>query len=65
VVLGVLGSLTLGKPLLYLAGAVGGGLAVSALTDSCAMAMVLSRLPYNRGTSCDVAEVVARLAIAG
>lgn len=29
------------------------------------MAMVLSRLPYNRGTSCDVAEVVARLAIAG
>ena len=63
--LGVLGGLTLGRPLLSLAGAVGGGLAFSALTDSCALGMLLSRLPYNRGASCAVAEVVTRLATAG
>lgn len=32
-----------------LAGGVGAGLTVSALTDSCTMARVLSALPYNRG----------------
>jgi len=32
-----------------LAGAVGAGLAVSALTDTCTMGRVLAALPYNRG----------------
>lgn len=35
-------------PASFLAGAVGAGLLVSAVTDSCAMAAVLGRLPYNR-----------------
>ena len=38
-----------------------GGLACSAATDSCGMALALSKLPYNRVASCDVREVVARL----
>ena len=33
----------------FLAGAVGAGLTIAAVTDTCAMSRVLSRLPYNRG----------------
>src|SRR5690606_32151967 len=44
-----------------LAGAVGLGLAVAALTDTCTRGMVLARLPYNRAASCDVDVVVAQL----
>lgn len=36
------------RPALALAAAVGAGLTISALTDTCAMARVLSALPYNR-----------------
>lgn len=65
----VAGSLVLGAivasiwvpALRYLAGAIGAGLAVAALTNTCAMGMVLSKLPYNRGSSCDVDQVVAQL----
>ena len=43
----------------FLAGAVGAGLTVSALTDSCTMARFLSALPYNRGSrSRTAAEVL-------
>jgi rhodanese-related sulfurtransferase len=35
----------------FFAGAVGVGLTVAAVTDTCAMSRVLSRLPYNRGTN--------------
>lgn len=48
-------------PLRYVAGAVGAGLVLAALTNSCAMGNLLSRLPYNRGVSCDVAGNAARL----
>lgn len=34
-----------------LAGAVGAGLACSALSDSCAIASALSRMPWNRATA--------------
>lgn len=34
----------------FLAGVVGAGLTFAAVTDTCAMARVLSALPYNRGT---------------
>lgn len=34
----------------FLAGAVGAGLTIAAVTDTCAMSRVLSKLPYNRGT---------------
>lgn len=48
-------------PLKFLAAAVGAGLVFAALTNSCAMGTMLSKLPYNRGASCDVAGSVARL----
>lgn len=40
---------------------VGGGLVVAGVTDTCGMAMVLSRLPYNRPTTCDVDAMVQAL----
>jgi rhodanese-related sulfurtransferase len=49
-------------PARYLAGAVGAGLVIAALTDTCAMGMLLGRLPYNRRTpTCDMPSVVARI----
>ncbi len=42
--------------------AVGSGLVFAGLTDTCAMGMLLARLPYNRGASCDPAAVVRALA---
>lgn len=48
----------------FVAGFIGAGLTFAALTDTCAMGMLLARLPYNRGPSCDVDAVVRRLATA-
>ena len=48
VLAGVLSSVAF-EPAKWLAGAVGAGLAVAALTNTCAMGMLLSKLPYNRG----------------
>ncbi|HEX3546820.1 MAG TPA: rhodanese-like domain-containing protein [Mycobacterium sp.] len=45
----------------WLAAGMGGGLTVAALTNSCAMGMLLSRLPYNRGPACDPQAMVAQL----
>jgi rhodanese-related sulfurtransferase len=45
----------------WLAAGMGGGLAVAALTNSCAMGMLLSRLPYNRGSACDPQAIFAQL----
>ena len=45
----------------YLAGAIGAGLIVAALTNSCLMGMLLARLPYNRGPGGDVDAAIARL----
>ena len=45
----------------FLAAAIGAGLAVAALTNTCAMGMLLAKLPYNRGAACDLPTVVARL----
>jgi rhodanese-related sulfurtransferase len=61
VLAGTLGGVLAWRPLAYLAAAIGGGLAFSAITDSCGMAMALAKLPYNRGATCDVREVVTRL----
>lgn len=44
-----------------LAAFVGGGLVFAGVTDSCAMAMVLSKLPYNRPATCDVGAMVSAL----
>ena len=43
------------------AGLVGAGLVLAALTDTCAMGDLLARLPYNRGSRCDVRAVVREL----
>jgi rhodanese-related sulfurtransferase len=40
---------------------VGSGLVFAGITDTCGMAMLLARLPYNRGVSCDVEAMVAAL----
>lgn len=40
---------------------VGSGLVFAGVTDTCGMAMVLTRLPYNRAASCDVPAMVTAL----
>ncbi|MFV2102942.1 rhodanese-like domain-containing protein [Micromonospora sp. LOL_024] len=45
----------------FVAGAVGAGLTFAALSDTCAMGALLSRLPYNRGAGCDVDRSLTRL----
>lgn len=60
VLLAVLGSLVV-PGLQWLAAAVGAGLAVAALTNSCLMGALLSRLPYNRGPGCDLATLTTQL----
>ena len=45
----------------YVAGFVGAGLTFAALTNTCAMGMALAKLPYNRGASCDIDNIVRQL----
>ncbi len=45
----------------WVAGFVGAGLTFAALTNTCAMGILLGRLPYNRGASCDLDSVVGQL----
>jgi rhodanese-related sulfurtransferase len=58
---GVLASVVF-EPAKWVAGAVGAGLTVAALTNTCAMGMLLSKLPYNRSASCNVSAVLGDLA---
>lgn len=60
VLLSVLASIWV-PPLRYLAGFVGAGLTFAALTNTCAMGMLLARLPYNQAAGCDVDAAIARL----
>lgn len=52
-------------PARYVAGAIGAGLTFAALSNTCAMGMLLARLPYNRGAGCDVDASLTRLSRAG
>lgn len=62
VLAGGLGSLAL-PGLQWLATAVGGGLVIAALTDTCAMGAALQKLPFNRSApACDLDTVIDRLA---
>ncbi len=45
----------------WIAGGVAAGLTFSAVTDTCAMAAVLSKLPYNRTDACDIDRVLRDL----
>ncbi len=47
----------------YVAGFIGAGLTFAAFTNTCAMGMLLSRLPYNRGGGCDVDAAIGRLRV--
>ena len=60
-VLGTLGGLFVWKPLTAVAVLVGTGLAISAVTDSCLMARMLSKLPFNQVPACALRDVVAEL----
>lgn len=45
----------------FVAGFIGAGLTFAAFTNTCAMGMLLSRLPYNQGVGCDVDAAIGRL----
>ena len=45
----------------FVAGFIGAGLTFAALSNTCAMGMMLSKLPYNRESTCDVDAVVDQL----
>ena len=40
---------------------IGSGLVFAGVTDTCAMGMLIAKLPYNRGASCDVQAMVRAL----
>jgi hypothetical protein len=48
----------------WLAGAVGGGLTFAALSDTCAMGMLLSKLPHNRRNATDPVDVARAISSA-
>lgn len=48
-------------PVKWVAAFVGGGLAFAAVSNTCAMASLLSKLPYNRGPACDARSIIAAL----
>ncbi len=45
----------------WIAAFIGAGLTVAALTNTCAMGMLLAKLPYNRGARCDLDTIVGQL----
>ena len=45
----------------WVAFAIGSGLMFAALSNTCMMGMLLAKLPYNRGASCDAQSIVAQL----
>ncbi|MFG1677437.1 rhodanese-like domain-containing protein [Micromonospora sp. NPDC049282] len=49
----------------WVAGVIGAGLTFAAVSNTCAMGMLLSKLPYNRGASCDLDTVVGQLRDSG
>ncbi|MGV9373002.1 rhodanese-like domain-containing protein [Micromonospora tulbaghiae] len=60
VLVSVLGSVFVPQ-LKWVAGFIGAGLTFAAVTNTCAMGMLLGKLPYNRGASCDLDTIVGQL----
>ena len=60
VLLSILGSVFV-PGLKWVAAFIGAGLTFAALTNTCAMGMMLGKLPYNRGASCDLDTIVGQL----
>lgn len=48
----------------WIAGLIGAGLTAAALTNTCALGTLLSKLPYNRNASCDLDTIVGHLSAA-
>lgn len=46
----------------WIAAAIGGGLTVASLTNTCAMGMALAKLPYNSSATPDARTVISQLA---
>ena len=49
------------EPARFVAGMVGAGLVVASITNTCAMGMMLAKLPYNRGSSCAIDTAIDNL----
>ncbi|MEO3756919.1 rhodanese-like domain-containing protein [Mycobacterium sp. B14F4] len=45
----------------WVAFAIGAGLVFAAVSNTCAMGMLLARLPFNRGATCDLGTIVGQL----
>jgi rhodanese-related sulfurtransferase len=54
VFLSVLLSVFVWSPLIWIGGFVGAGLVFAAITDTCGMALMLAKLPWNRSQTCGV-----------
>jgi rhodanese-related sulfurtransferase len=52
---------TVVEPVKWVAAFIGAGLTFAALTNTCAMGMMLTKLPYNRGPRTDLDQVVTAL----
>lgn len=63
VLVGALGGLLVWRPLTLISLFVGGGLTFAALSNTCMMANLLSKLPYNQGAGCDVRQVIHELSV--
>ena len=50
------------QPAVFLAMFIGAGLTFAGLTNTCGMALLLAKLPYNRGATCDIDAAIGRLA---
>ncbi len=61
VLAGVFASRLLHPRAVLLAGGIGAGLTVSALTDTCTMGRLLAALPHNRGTATDNQQLLDQL----
>lgn len=61
VLLGAIGGLVIHQAVIALSAFVGAGLVFAALTNTCGMAHLLVRLPYNRGPGADVDSAVRAL----
>lgn len=64
VALGSLAALTISPLWAVVPAAIGSGLVFAGITDTCAMGMLLARLPYNRASSCDTESIVRRFVAA-
>lgn len=45
----------------WVAAGIGAGLTFASVTNTCAMGMMLAKLPYNRGATCDAQTIVSQL----